>query len=168
MQQLLINNLRIGFKANLEIAKKLAAGVDAADMVAQPVAGVNHPAWILRHLSAYHPAVLDLLAGRTPEDPKIHRFGMASHPEADASVYGTWDAVVDDYLRGGAEVLAALEALGASDESLAVLMHKMPVPRWQEKFPMAGSILGYLLVYHEGFHLGQFSAWRRFRGQPGV
>lgn len=168
MQQLLLNNLRIGFKANLVLAKKLAAGVEPGDMALQPVDGVNHPAWILKHLSAYHPVVLDLLQGRTPEDPKAHRFGMESHPEPDAAIYGTWDEVVAEYRRGGAEVLAALEALGSSDEAIAVLMHKMPVPRWQEKFPMAGSILGYLLVHHEGFHLGQFSAWRRFRGLPGV
>jgi len=29
-----------------------------------------------------------------------------------------------------------------------------------------GSILGYLLVHHEGYHLGQLSAWRRAQGKP--
>ena len=168
MQQLLINNLRIGFQANLAIGKKLAAGVEPADMTLQPVLGVNHPAWILKHLSAYHPVVLDLLAGRTPEDPKTHPFGMQSAPVADASVYGAWDDVVAEYLCGGAAVLAALDTVGTGDDAVAVLMHKMPVARWREKFPLAGSVLGYLMIHHEGFHLGQFSAWRRFRGLPGV
>ncbi len=168
MQQLFIDNLRIGFAANLTLGQKLAAGVDAADMALQPTPGVNHPAWILRHLSAYHPVVLDLLAGRTPEDPKTHRYGMQSAPVPDASEYGAWDDVVAEYRRGGEQVLAALNGLGSDDERLAVLLHKMPVERWQEKFPLAGSILSYLLVHHEGFHLGQLSAWRRFRGLPGV
>jgi len=129
MQQLFIENLRIGFKANLVIGQKLAAAVDAADMVAQPAAGVNHPAWILRHLSAYHPVLLDLLAG---------------------------------------EVLAAVEALAGDDQAHATLTRPMPVPRWAEKFPQVGSIMSYLLIHHEGFHLGQLSAWRRVRGLPGV
>jgi len=168
MQQLLITNLRIGFQANLTLGRKLAAGVDARDMTVQPVAGVNHPAWILRHLSAYHPVVLDLLAGRTPEDPKHHPFGMLSYPEHDLGVYGPWERVVSDYLGGGEAILAALDQLGSDDAHLAVLLHKMPVPRWQEKFPLVGSVLGYLLIHHEGFHLGQLSAWRRFQGMPGV
>lgn len=168
MQQLFIENLRIGFKANLVIGQKLAAAVDAADMVAQPAAGVNHPAWILRHLSAYHPVLLDLLAGDTPEDPKTHRFGMESSPIADAAEYGPWDAVVGDYLDGGAKVLAAVEALAGDDQAHATLTRPMPVPRWAEKFPQVGSIMSYLLIHHEGFHLGQLSAWRRVRGLPGV
>ena len=37
MQQLLIDNLRIGFQANLAYGEKLAAGVEAKDMTLQPV-----------------------------------------------------------------------------------------------------------------------------------
>ena len=168
MQQLLIDNLRIGFQANLAYGEKLAAGVEAKDMTLQPVPGVNHPAWILRHLSAYHPVLLGLLAGETPEDPKTHRFGMQSSPVADPAEYGPWDEVVSEYVTGGTAILASLDLLGSDDAHLSVLMRKMPVERWQQKFPMVGSVLGYLLIHHEGYHLGQLSAWRRFRGLASV
>ena len=76
--------------------------------------------------------------------------------------------MVSEYVAGGAAILAALNRLGSDDKHLSVLMHKMPVERWQQKFPMVGSVLGYLLIHHEGYHLGQLSAWRRFRGLGSV
>ena len=164
MQRLLIENLRLGFHANTSLALKLAETVDAADMCDQPAAAMNHPAWIFRHLHTYHPVIVDLLEGHDPTDPKDAPFGKNSEALADPAVYGEWSQVVADY-RGGVEsVNAALEGAVSMDESL--LFRKMPVARWQERFPAAGSILAYLMVHHEAFHIGQLSTWRRARGLP--
>ena len=162
MQELFVDNLLTGLRANAGYAAKLAAGTDATDAVTQSVPDENHPAWILRHLGAYHPVIAGLLEGATPDDPKTHRFGMESKPEPDAALYGPWDTVVADYRAGTDRVAAALEAVRDGDGS--ALVRPMPVPRWQAKFPRVGDILGYLIIHHEAYHLGQFSAWRRVRG----
>ncbi len=164
MQQLLINNLRLGFNANAALNLKLAESVAEADMTAQPAADMNHPAWILKHLSLYHPVIEALLTGGEPNDPKGEPFGLGTTPVADPAVYGPWDTVISDYRAGTQRVLAALDTAAAGDPN--VLTRTMPIPRWQKRFPQAGTALGYLMLHHEAFHAGQLSAWRRARGLP--
>lgn len=144
---------------------QLTADLTTEQMVAQPrVAGelaVNHPAWVLSHLSAYHPVIVELLTGGTPEDPLHHRYGMKSHPVPDAAEYLPVDELRTQFLEGHANVEAALEA--ATPEAFEA---PMPVERWASKFPQVGMMLPYLLIRHEALHLGQVSAWRRIQGLP--
>ncbi|MEM9252449.1 MAG: DinB family protein [Planctomycetota bacterium] len=144
---------------------QLTADLTAEQMVAQPRVGgeltVNHPAWVLSHLSAYHPVIVGLLRGETPDDPLHHRYGMKSHPVADAGEYLPVDELRAQFLAGHADVDAALEAATAE-----VLEAPMPVERWVPKFPQVGLALPYLMLRHEALHLGQVSAWRRVQGLP--
>lgn len=159
MNDLLRENLLIGWNINGGYARQLVGGLSADQMTAMPGEGINHPAWVLSHLNAYHPVLLALLTGGTPDDPKEHQFGMQSSPVADASVYAPKEELIETFERGHAEIAAALEQ---ADE--ATLTRPMPVERWREKFPRAGSPLGYLMLGHESHHLGQISAWRRAMG----
>ena len=166
MQHLFIENLRIGFQTNVTMALKLAGAVDAADMVAQPAPGMNHPAWILKHLSAYHPAVIELLTGGDPIDPKDARFGMTSEPQSDPAVYGPWDLVVAEYRDGAERALAALDNADTLDPGL------LRAPRHagrtlaravSRRRRGPGLPAGLPRELPPG---GQLSAWRRARGLP--
>lgn len=134
-------------------------------MVAQPVPSVvmNHPAWILGHLSAYPPVLTTMLVRRTPMDPKDHPFGKDSKPTGDLSVYGSKSAILDEYLRVHDELAVTMERVDA-----AVLDDPIGVPRWRERFPTVGHACVYLMTTHEATHLGQLSAWRRAGGRPSV
>ncbi|MEO0515588.1 MAG: DinB family protein [Planctomycetota bacterium] len=167
MRDLFVSSLLTEWNLNTAYAESLVADLSPEQMTLQPGTdagvGMNHPAWILSHLHAYHPVMIDLLQGKTPDDPKGHRFGMQSKPEADASVYLPKDGLIAAYSKGRADVAAALENVSAE-----TLDADIPVKRWQPKFPKVGSILPYLMAHHESLHLGQLSAWRRVQGLPAV
>lgn len=156
-------SLLIGWAANGDYAQRLVADLEGDQWVKQPGPGMNHPAWILAHLSLYHGVLATLLRGGTPEDPKGHRFGMQSKPEADASVYGDPAELVARFVTGHVEVTAALEAADA-----AALQRAMPIERWATRFAKVSDLLGYVMLVHEATHLGQLSAWRRVQGLASV
>ncbi|MEM8678086.1 MAG: DinB family protein [Planctomycetota bacterium] len=159
----LVETLLVGWNRNADYAQRLVADLDANQMVMQPAAGTNHPAWTFSHLCAYHPVLTGLLRGEPCEDPKDHRFGMKSKPEADRSVYPAKDELMACFAEGHELVTAALQA---ADEQL--LTTPMSIERWATVFPQVSSCLGYLMLAHESTHLGQVSAWRRVQGLPSV
>lgn len=148
-----------------DYAERLVADLSEADMVSQPVPGVvmNHPAWVLGHLSAYPPVLTTMLSRLKPEDPKDHPFGKESRPQGDVSVYGSKASIVGEYLRVHDELAATLERVDA-----AVLHDPIGVDRWRERFPTVQDASFYLMTSHESTHLGQLSAWRRAGGRPSV
>ena len=158
-----ISALMIGFQRNHDYANKLVADLADEQMIHQPAANTNHPAWVLRHLHAYREVIIALLAGDNPDDPKDHRFGMLSKPEADAGLYGSKAEILADFNAAGAGVLEELQARG-----LEAMTAPMPIQRWTEPFPRIGDAMGYVMLCHEGVHLGQLSAWRRVQGLPSV
>jgi hypothetical protein len=163
--EMLLWNLKLNWELNGAYGQQLIADLDDTQMVAQPrVNGelaVNHAAWVISHLCVYHPVIADLLAGRTPEDPKGHRYGMTSTPVGDTNAYADADGLRRQFSDGHASVAAALEA---ADERR--LLATMPVDRWVPRFPTIGQALPYLMIRHEALHLGQLSAWRRVQGLP--
>ena len=159
---LFIDSLLIGWERNADYAKRLTADLSDAQMLLQPN-GANHPAWIFSHMSLYHPVLVAMLQGKSFEDPKIHRFGMQSKPEQDASLYGSKQQIMDTFLQGHTDVAAMMRQVGE-----AGFEHAMPLERWRGPFPKVGSILGYLMLVHESTHLGQISTWRRVQGLASV
>jgi len=161
--EMLAWTLKANWAANGAYGEQLVADLSDEQMIAQPRVGgelaVNHAAWVISHLCAYHPVMTALLEGRTPDDPKDHRYGMTSKPVADASEYPSADELRRQFAEGHAAVAAAMEK--ATD---ATFEAAMPVERWAPKFPQVGLALPYLMVRHEALHLGQLSAWRRVQG----
>jgi hypothetical protein len=151
--------------AQREYAAKLVADVPEAAMVSQPVAGVlmNHPAWTLGHLLPYCSTVAAMLRGEAFPDPMHSPFAKGSSPSADLGVYPEKAVLVADYLRAHDDAAAALEAADAS-----VMGLKIPLARWEQRFPLVGDAVVYLMVSHEATHLGQLSAWRRAGGRAAV
>ncbi len=158
-----VKSLLIPWDKNAEYAERLVGDLNAEQMIHQPGEGMNHPAWIVSHLNAYHPVLVAMLNGQTFDDPKGHKFGMQSKPESDASIYQPKDQLMAEFTKGHNEVRDALNAAGDNGLSAA-----MTLERWKGPFPTVGSALGYLMVFHESTHLGQLSAWRRVQGLPSV
>lgn len=160
---LMIDTLLHSWDKNLDYATKLVADVPQDRMAYQPAVGMNHPAWVLSHLNAYHPVIVCLIRGQTFDDPKDHPFGMKSKPVGDGSVYASKEELVASFTQGHHDVTQALRNAGPGVMEAAV-----PLERWTRYFPSVGVVLGYLMLLHESTHLGQLSAWRRVQGMPSV
>jgi hypothetical protein len=149
----------------LAYAQALTDDLTDQQMILRPGGNMNHPAWILGHIGAYHQVVLDLLAGRPVNDPKNDPlFGFAGHgPLDDLSKYGTKQSIVDRLADGHEKVARAL--LAAPPEAF-----KCPptLERWAKVYPTVEFMLPDLLLHHESLHLGQISIWRRAAGLPAV
>jgi DinB superfamily len=148
-----------------EVAEKLVADLSDDQMVSQPIAGVtmNHPAWVLSHLSAYAPVLAGILRGEDVEDPLSHRYGLKSKPEGDVSVYLPKPALIAAFAMGYDDAASAFQ-----DADAARLAQQTPFERWHGRFPTIAFLPGQFLVKHNAFHLGQISAWRRASGLPRV
>lgn len=148
--------------ANVDYAKRLVADIPDDKMCAQPIAGMNHAAWVLGHL-AY---VFDSMIGVFDEKPVMSAewkelFNLSSKPLADRAKYPSKAALFEAYEKAYQRIIDAVKA--ASPESLA---RDFPNPRLRATLPTVGMAMVHILTSHQGVHLGQLSAWRRAQGLP--
>ncbi len=146
----------------LDFLREQVADIAAPDMVAQPNGIMNHPAWVIGHLTV----TCQLLGGAIgmpewlPSDwPK--RFGTGSVPLADASLYETKDNALAMLGDAQARIHQAAERL---DD--AHLDAPFPDESYREVFPTIRHALTQVLVGHTANHVGQVSVWRRAMGLP--
>ncbi len=160
-----IDGLLFSWSKNQDYGQRLVADLTDEQMGVQPGPGpgVNHPAWVLSHLNAYHPVIEAVIKGELFDDPVGHKFGMKSQPEADRSVYASKDELVADFVTGHERVERALRE---ADDSL--WGQPLALERWVKFMPTAGIALPYLMLVHENSHFGQLSAWRRVQGLASV
>ena len=161
MKDALVSSLLLSWSNQRDYAQKLVADLSDADMVSQPVAGVvmNHPAWTLGHLSPYPPVLSAILKGEEFVDPLNSKYGRGTKPVGDVGAYPAKAALVAEYLAGHDLLARTIESVDA-----AVMAKPIPLARWKERFPRVGDAVLYLMLSHEGAHLGQLSAWRRAGG----
>lgn len=146
-------------------ALTLVEDLTDAQMVHRPGGNMNHPAWILGHVSIYHPVIVQLLKGEPVDDPKDNMmFGFAGHgPIDDLSMYGTKQSIVSRFAAGHENVAQALLAAKPED------FRQAPgLARWAKNYPTVEFMLPDLLLHHESMHIGQISIWRRAAGLPPV
>ena len=148
-----------------EVAESLVADLTDEQMVSQPIKGVtmNHPAWVLSHLSAYAPVLAGILRGDMVEDPLSHKCGRGSQPLPDASEYLSRGKLISSYTAAYNDAATAF-----ADATTERLTQPTPIERWLTRFPTIGFLPGQFLVKHNAYHLGQISAWRRASGLPPV
>ena len=149
----------------LKYALALLADVSDEQMMLRPGGSMNHPAWILGHMSLYYPIVPALLRGESFPDPADDElFGFRGRgPLDDCDVYGTKESQVRRLIEGHEHVAQAL--LAATSEQLS---RAPSLPRWAEMYPTIEFMLPDLLIHHESLHIGQLSIWRRAAGLTGV
>lgn len=157
----------ITWRRNREYALRLAGDIPEPDLIAQPIGWndparvMNHPAWILSHLTLYAGVMDAVLRGVPFPDPIDDPFGAKSKPSPDPWAYPP--GLVGRFRDAHDAAARALEA--APDEIFA---RQTPLERWRAAHPTIGDLTVMLMVKHESGHLGQLSAWRRARGLPSV
>jgi uncharacterized damage-inducible protein DinB len=149
----------------LRYALALVADLTDEQFVTRPGGNMNHPAWILGHVAAYHPVTIQLLAGEPVDDPKHDPlFGFAGQgPVDNIAAYGSKQALVSRFETGHEQVAQAL--LAAKPEAFK---QSPSLERWAKMYPTVEFMLPDLLIFHESMHIGQISIWRRAAGLPGV
>ncbi len=160
-----VESIVFAWDNQLNYALALLEDLSDQQMVLRPEGKMNHPAWILGHVSIYHPIVVDLLAGRSFVDAKDDRlYGFAGQgPVDDLGVYGTKQSIVQRFADGHEQVAQALLAA-----KLADFQRPPSLERWAKSYPTVEFMLPDLLLHHESLHIGQLSIWRRAAGLPGV
>jgi uncharacterized damage-inducible protein DinB len=144
----------------------LVADLPDDQLAVQPAVGMNHPAWVLGHLAILDVITTDALEGHPAQlAPAIRAtYGPDSTPTADRARYLPKARLVRNFDDGRLELL---NRLGQTEP--AVLERTNPNGALRGAFPTIGHLLQYTL-WHDGYHGGQLSAWRRAQGltSPGV
>jgi hypothetical protein len=150
------------FAYGLDFLREQVADVAPADMVAQPNGMVNHPAWVIGHLTF----ACQLLGGVVglpawlPDD-WAGRFGPGSTPAADAGLYEAKENALAILRDAQVRITRAVEGL---DDSR--LDEPFPDESYRDVFPTVRHALTQVLVGHTANHVGQLSVWRRAMGLP--
>jgi DinB superfamily len=146
----------------LDFLREQVADVDTSDMIAQPNGIMNHPAWVIGHLTF----ACQLLGGAIglPEwlpDDWAKRFGTGSVPVADVSLYETKNDALAVLRDAQVRITHAVDQI---DD--AQLDAPFPDESYRVVFPTIRHALTQVLVGHTANHIGQVSVWRRAMGLP--
>ncbi|MAY74344.1 MAG: hypothetical protein CMJ31_06385 [Phycisphaerae bacterium] len=151
------------FAMTMDQAKKLVADVPDDRFAELPFEGAKHPGWVLGHLCCGAGMGAAFLAGEEGvagcPDAWVTACMPGTQLAADRSAYGAKADLLTHFER--VHGLLADRYGAASDDLLAT---EFPNPEYRSFFPTLGDACFYLMAYHEGYHLGQLSAWRRAAG----
>ncbi|MCB9846393.1 MAG: DinB family protein [Phycisphaeraceae bacterium] len=148
-----------------DYALRLVDDLDDESLIAQPVAGatMNHPAWILAHLTVYGRVIDDIFRAKPAQDPLTNRYGRQSKPLNDRSEYPERSALIEGFTSSYDAAAAGLQAMHADR-----MDEPTPIARWIPRFPTIAHLPSQFFVKHMATHLGQLSAWRRAMCLPPV
>lgn len=159
MSELLIWALENARKQTLCLVEDLRA----EQMCLQNSAGENHPAWILGHLLLGDIYLLSMLKVRELSADFVdllNEYGPASKPNSNIENYDSKDFLVERLTETGVLRLDALRQMKKFDQ---------PTP--DETLVRTQPSIGHhlqILVFHEGHHCGQISAWRKANGLSAI
>ncbi|UCD76860.1 MAG: DinB family protein [Phycisphaerales bacterium] len=154
-------------EACLGYGRMLAEDIPADRFVCQPLPALNHPAFILGHITLVTSHALEVL-GR-PDLARIsdgyrELFEAGCTCEAREERYPPKDQIIAFYEKRHREAAAVIRE--TSEEAL-----RQENPGSGEKrvrFPTVGALANFVVNCHHIAHLGQLSAWRRAMGMAGV
>ncbi|MCA9284257.1 MAG: DinB family protein [Phycisphaerales bacterium] len=154
-------------KPTIGYAEALLKDIPADKFAFSPHPTMNHPAFVVGHLSIYPNRLLSImgksdLAVERPGYDELFKAGTAC--VADPKKYPGKDELTAYYLDRYKTLASVLESV--SDETLA-----QPNPmegRLREMFPTIGAATNFMANNHNMMHLGQLSSWRRAMGLPSV
>ena len=150
------------FRFLMGYGETLLSDVSEEEMTAQPTPGMNHPAWILGHLTIAFDRHGEHV-GLDREHPEWDAmFGMGSQPESDSGSYPAKEELLTTWKTAGRRFAAGV--LTAEPQALATPTEG-PLG---EAFPTTADFLTFSLTSHTAIHLGQLSAWRKATGRPAL
>jgi hypothetical protein len=152
---------------SLEMARRqtlmLVEDLRDEQMCRQSSAGENHPAWILGHLllgDIYLLSMLNVRELSADFQDLLSKYGPNSKPVATFADYDSKPLLVERLTETGFLRLDAIRQMKNFDE---------PTP--DETLARTQPTIGHhlqMLVFHEGHHCGQLSAWRKAQKLPAV
>jgi hypothetical protein len=145
----------------LQYCRMMVADLADERLAEQPAAGMNHPAWILGHLTFSAERGSELLGVDKAAASLMTLYGPGSKPSASRGDYPS----KDELLHGVEQSFERLRQriAQATPEQLA---KPTTNPRMKEALPTIQDVVAFLLTGHLGTHLGQLSSWRRTIGLP--
>ncbi len=150
------------FNYCLDYLHEQVADVADTDIAAQPNGIMNHPAWVIGHIT-YVSQMLGVVIGLPEWLPEewAFRFGAGSLPVADGVLYETKHEALVILEDARSRITQAVERL---DD--ARLDEPFPDEAYRGVFPTIHHFLTQVLVGHTANHVGQLSVWRRAMGMP--
>lgn len=157
------DDLLFSYRWGADTLQKLVADVPDERFAEQPVEGINHPAWLIRHVANYNPVITCLLTGQSFANPWDEPCGKHSSPTSDRSAYPSKDEILAYFVDGYS---VACDAIGGANAEAwtAPLDH----PTWGKQFETVAPAVTFLATTHLALHVGQLSGWRRAAGLPRV
>jgi len=144
---------------------KLVADLTEDQMVVQPAPKMNHPAWVLGHLIQVDCSFLSLITGQPMpawiDDAWKANYGGGSAPVADKTKYKSKQFYLETLSNLREQIVARLRQMKPED-----FLKAHPDPARRERFPTVGHAVMLYGTWHEAYHSGQLSAWRRVQGLP--
>ncbi|HEY4329087.1 MAG TPA: DinB family protein [Phycisphaerae bacterium] len=146
---------------------KLVADLSDEQLCVQPAPKTNHPAWVLGHLLLVDYAFLNTVSGKPVpawvDDAWKAAYGGKSEPVADKSKYKPKQFYVEKLVAVREEIYAKLKTLTPAE-----LDAPHPDPARRERMPTVGHAIVFYGTWHEAYHSGQLSTWRRVQGLAAV
>lgn len=159
------SNLIWGLERARRQTLALVTDVVPEQMCLQAQPGEHHPAWILGHLLLADTYLLSLLEVQDLSADfaaLLRRYGPEVVPTPSLEDYPSKEALTEELTHVGSLRLDAVRELSG-----VRLERPLPDPRLAETQPTIAHHLQ-ALVFHEGYHSGELSSWRRARGLPPV
>ena len=153
----MIEEILNSYRISLDRVRTLVADLNEDQMVSQPIALPNHPAWTIGHL-IYGAHMIGQEMGIPPwlDETWLEFFRTGATPQADISVYPSKDELLSALDSAAARLSQKLQTM--TDDDLA---GPLPDERYRTVFPTLGHAILHILTAHTSIHIGQLSAWRR-------
>jgi len=157
------DHLLFSYRWSAEAYQRLTDDVPDERFAEQPIEGLNHPAWLIGHVTPYNSVITALLRGEMFENPWYAECGKESSPVADRAAYASKDAILQRFVSTYEEAAGTIAA--APPEAWS---SSFDHPEWGKQFDVVAPAVVYLATTHLALHLGQLSGWRRAAGLPRV
>jgi len=121
---------------------------------------INHPAFVLGHISYYAGVCIEMLGASVVFDEgeaELYRGGVECSD--DATKYPDKDSCLEHFESRCNEAAAFIESCEPD-----VLERSAKDTPFAERFATLGQVASFMLMGHPSFHLGQISGWRRIAG----
>ena len=132
----------------------------------QPIAGMNHPAWILGHLLTFEHRIAGDIMHRplqvSLDADWLEVYGIGSTPKSQRRLYKSREFYMTALQETAAQIAAYI-----AEKSDADLEAPNPDPQFSSALPTMAKLLG-AAVTHRAYHSGQLAIWRKAMGLPHV
>ena len=148
------------FTRTLDFLRRMLADVPETMMTVQPCGAVNHPAWVVGHLTYSCQAI----GGELGLEPWLpvnweQQFGTGSAPVERRDAYPNKPELLAALADAERRITQRIHELGEAD-----LVKPLPDIRCRDEFPTVGHAVLHILTSHAAVHVGQVTVWRRVVG----